>query len=314
MDTSDRAMLGNYSETVQMICHVVRENVVDIQGRKRGGSGIIISADGYILTNAHVILKEQEPTITLSDGKRFVAEMIGKDELTDISVLKIPARSLKPAAIGDSSDCKTGELVVAVGSPVGLQGTVTAGIVSSTGRAIMLEDETVIYSSIQTDAAINPGNSGGPLVNSQGKVIGVNYSKLLDSEGISFAIPINTAVNIANKIIKDGEVKRADIGLRIFYDYPLPADVKRKHKIRTDTGVRIEDFVVRWQETPAEKAGIRAGRNGDIIISIDGKLMTTSELIDRFFTECQPGKVITLTLLRDYQVIVRKKVKTDLRK
>jgi len=267
---SDLAILAEFDSAISTVAEKVKPSVVNVKvmvtqedffGNTRTGegvgSGIIYSSDGYIITNNHVVGDAIELTVTLNDGKEFPAKIIAADPNTDIAVIKIEATDLKPAEFVSVDDVKVGELAIAVGSPFGLQQTVTQGVVSAIGRDLSVSAESLpMVDLIQTDAAINPGNSGGALVNSAGQVMGVNtiiYSTSGSSAGIGFAIPSDIAVNIANQIIKTGKVQLAFMGIEMGVNN---TSVK---------GVMISSTVAGY---PAEKAGIKAG---DVLTEFDGK-------------------------------------------
>ena len=267
---SDLAILAEFDSAISAVAEKVKPSVVNIKvmvtqedffGNKRTGegvgSGIIYSSDGYIITNNHVVGDASELTVTLNDGKEFPAKIIDADPNTDIAVIKIEATGLEPAEFVSVDDVKVGELAIAVGSPFGLQQTVTQGVVSAIGRDLSISAELLpMVDLIQTDAAINPGNSGGALVNSAGQVMGVNtiiYSTSGSSAGIGFAIPSDIAVTIANQIIKTGKVQLAFMGIEMGENN---TSVK---------GVMISSTVAGY---PAEKAGIKPG---DVITEFDGK-------------------------------------------
>ena len=241
---------------------VVQEDIFGEKQEQEGvGSGVIYTNDGYIITNSHVAGEAIELNVTLSDGSEYPAKLIGTDKNTDIAVIKIDAKDLKPANFTSIENVKVGEIAIALGSPFGLQKSVTMGVVSALGRDIPISLETLpMVDLIQTDATINPGNSGGPLVNSAGQVVGINtliFSPSGLSSGIGFAIPSDTAVNIAKQIIKFGKAKIPFMGIEM---------VENKGDVK---GVYIKSVTAGY---PAEKAGIRGG---DIITEFNGKKVET---------------------------------------
>jgi serine protease Do len=251
------------------------------------GSGFILTNDGFIMTNAHVVDGAQQVIVTLTDKREFVARIIGIDKRTDVAVVKIEASGLPPVKIGDPNRLKVGEWVMAIGSPFGLENTVTAGIVSAKGR-----DTGDYLPFIQTDVAINPGNSGGPLINMRGEVVGINsqiYSRSGGFMGISFAIPIDEAVNVSNQLRVSGKVQRGRLGVGIG---EVSKDVAESLGMSKPQGAFVSSVEA---GSPAEKAGIEAG---DIILKFDGKTIDKSSDLPRTVGGTKPGTQSKLTFLR----------------
>ncbi|MBA4312487.1 MAG: trypsin [Chlorobiaceae bacterium] len=265
-----------------------------------GGSGFVISSDGYIMTNNHVVADADEKKIdvTFSDGKKEKAKIIGTDPTTDLAIIKVERKDISVAAFGNSDEVEIGEMVVAVGNPLGLEGTVTAGIVSATGRSIgILRQEGVgnlgIENFIQTDAAINPGNSGGPLVNLRGEVVGINSAIATTNQryqGYGFAIPINLAKVVAEDLIKNGKVRRGYLGVLI-----SPIDDKMAKALGMDKpeGALIQEV---QKDGAAEDAGIKAG---DVVVAIDGKNIKASNELQSLIARKHPGEKVSLKIFRD---------------
>lgn len=256
------------------------------------GSGFIVSADGYIVTNAHVVDSADEVRIRLTDRREFIAKVVGSDKRTDIAVVKIDAANLPRVVIGDPDKLKVGEWVVAIGKPFGLENTMTAGIVSAKGRDLPQEN---LVPFIQTDVAINPGNSGGPLFNLRGEVVGINsliYSRSGGYMGLAFAIPIDVAMNTVSQIREKGRVTRGRIGVQI---QEVTKEAADSFGLKTAMGALVNSVE---KGGPAEKAGVEPG---DIIIKIDGRDVTNSNVLPRIVTQVQPGKKVVLTVWRGGQ-------------
>ena len=253
------------------------------------GSGFIISTDGYIVTNAHVVDDASEVTVRLSDKREFVAKVIGSDKRTDVSLLKIDAKDLQRVAIGDPDKLKVGEWVVAIGKPFGLENTMTAGIVSAKGRDLPQEN---LVPFIQTDAAINPGNSGGPLFNMKGEVVGINsliYSRTGGFMGLAFAVPIDVAMNAVNQLKDKGRVTRGRIGVQI---QELTKEAADAFGLKQADGALVNNVE---KDGPAARAGIESG---DIILKVDGRDVHSSNDLPRIITAIRPGAKVTLTVWR----------------
>lgn len=255
-------------------------------------SGVIISNDGYILTNNHVVEGAQKIKITLADGRTFDAKVVGSDPYTDVAVIKINATDLPAAKLGDSTNLKIGQIVIAIGNPFGLGKTVTAGIISAINRSITTDRGTIIEGLIQTDAPINPGNSGGALVNGSGEVIGINTAIYQGAQGIGFAIPIHLARSIANQIIAKGYASHPWMGI---YLDTVDAQTSAYYRLPVDYGAIIMDVV---KNGPAETAGLK---KGDIIISLDGeKIETADDLVVRVMRH-NVGDKVKVTVARGDQ-------------
>ncbi len=249
------------------------------------GSGFIISQDGYILTNRHVVKDADEVTVRLTDKREFKAKVVGTDARSDVALIKINARALPTVAIGDSSKLKVGEWVVAIGSPFGFTNSVTAGIVSAEGRSLPDEDYVPF---IQTDVALNPGSSGGPLFNLSGQVVGINsqiYSRTGGYMGLSFAVPINIAMEVADQLRAHGKVVRGRIGVQI---QELSPELAASFGLKSTNGALVAGVE---KGSPAEKAGLRAG---DVILKFNGKPITDSTELPLLVANSKPGSGIRL--------------------
>ena len=253
------------------------------------GSGFIISSDGYVLTNAHVINAADEVIVKLSDKREFKAKIIGSDRRTDVALLKIDASGLPKVSIGDPNQLKVGEWVAAIGSPFGLENTMTAGIVSAKGRALPQENFVPF---IQTDVAINPGNSGGPLFNLKGEVVGINsqiYSRSGGSMGLSFAIPIDVAMDVSSQLKSGGKIARGWLGVSI---QEITKDLADSFGMKNTNGALVAGVE---KSGPADKGGVVAG---DVILKFDGKAINLSSDLPRAVGGVKPGKSVNVEVLR----------------
>jgi serine protease Do len=261
-------------------------------GQAQGvGSGFIISEDGFILTNAHVVAGAKEVTVRMADAKReFKAKVVGADERTDVAILKVDAKGLPVAKLGKSANVQPGEWVAAIGSPFGFANTITAGIVSATERSLPAETYVPF---IQTDVAVNPGNSGGPLLNLAGEVIGVNsmiYSRTGGYMGVSFAIPIETALDVAKQLRETGKVTRGRLGVAI---QPVTKELAQSFKLEGEDGVVVANVE---PNSPAAKAGLQPG---DVILSYNGKTLDDANNLPRLVGTTKPGEQAKLEISRD---------------
>ena len=266
-------------------------NVPKDRREKSLGSGVIVSPEGYILTNNHVVDGATDVKVTLSDKREFDAKIIGTDPKTDIAVVKIDASNLKPVTIGDSSKVEVGDTALAIGDPFGVGQTVTRGIISATGRGNLGIEDYEDF--IQTDAPINPGNSGGALINDRGELVGINTAILTHgegSEGIGFAVPANLARQVMDQILKNGKVVRAYMGI---LPQDMTTDMAKAFGEKEARGVVVGDVT---PNSPAQDAGVR---RGDILLEVNGRLVTNSNQLRNSISMMQPGTEIKLKLLRD---------------
>jgi S1-C subfamily serine protease len=260
-----------------------------------GGSGSIFTPDGFILTNSHVIHRAEKIDVTLADGRRLAARLVGDDPDTDLAVIRIDAPDLEVARLGDSNAIRVGQLVIAVGNPYGFQCTVTAGVVSALGRSLRSQSGRLIDSVIQTDAALNPGNSGGPLVNSRGEIIGVNTAIILPAQGICFAIAVNTAKYVSGLLIRNGKIRRSYLGVG-GQNVSIPRQLARRAGV--SSGVLVHSVE---KASPAERAGLA---EGDVIIGLDSNPITSVDDLHARLTEERIGLSTNLTVLRRGEKIV----------
>jgi serine protease Do len=263
--------------------------------QQRGvGSGFVMNRDGYILTNNHVVEDADQIKVKLANGKEYDGKVIGRDPKTDLALIKINASSdLQPLTLGNSDDLKVGSWVVAVGSPFGLEQTVTAGIVSAKGRVI---GSGPYDNFIQTDASINPGNSGGPLINMKGEVVGINTAIIASGQGIGFAIPINMAKEVAPQLQEKGHVTRGWLGVSI---QEVTPELAKSFGLKEKKGALVAQVV---SGSPAEKAGIE---QGDVIVEFDGKEVSDSKDLPRIVASAPVGKAVTIKLSRDGKILDR---------
>jgi S1-C subfamily serine protease len=255
------------------------------------GSGFIFTPDGFILTNSHVVHNASKIEVTLTDGRRFQADLVGDDPETDLAVVRIESANLVPGALGDSQKLRVGQLVIAIGNPYGFQCTVTAGVVSALGRSLRSRSGRLISHVIQTDAALNPGSSGGPLVTAQGQVVGVNTAIILPAQGICFAIAINTAKFVAARLIRDGKIRRSFIGVA-GQDVPLQRRVVRLNGLEVGSGVLVVSVEA---QSPAEKAGLL---EGDVIVGYDDCPVAGIDMLHQLLTEEKVGVRAVMTVIR----------------
>jgi S1-C subfamily serine protease len=267
------------------------------------GSGFIISSDGLLVTNAHVVDQADTVTVTLRDGREYKGKVLGTDPLTDLAVIRIQATNLPTAPLGNSDQLRPGEWAIAIGNPLGLDNTVTAGIISATGRTsadVGVPDKRVGF--IQTDAAINPGNSGGPLLNQRGEVIGVNTAIRRQAQGLGFAIPINTAQRIAQELTAKGKVSHPYLGIQMrtltaALQKQLNEDPKRPIEVKVDRGVIV--FAVA-PKSPATLAGMQ---RGDVITKLNGEAVASAEAVQSAVDKTTVGKTVQVEVNRNGQVL-----------
>lgn len=299
----DEHLLDSYSKTISGVVRMVSPSVVNIEVRtlvptphgkresRGGGSGFIFTPDGFALTNSHVVHDAVEIEVTLADGSRHGARLIGDDPETDLAVIRLSGSDFAPAVLGDSSSLVVGQIAVAIGNPYGFQTTVTAGVVSATARSMRANSGRLIDNVIQTDAALNPGNSGGPLMNSAGEVIGVNTAVILPAQGICFAIPINTAKWVASQLMRDGRIRRSYIGVG-GQNVPLHRKVVRFYNLANESGVLVLNVE---PNSPSHRAGIL---EGDVLIDLDGHPINSIDDLQRQLTEARVNVSCNVTVIR----------------
>ena len=306
----DDSLLDAYSTAVTGAVERMSPSVVNIEvhqsaGRTRsgeprerqgGGSGFVFTPDELILTNSHVVHDAVRIAVTLADGRRMPATVIGDDPASDLAVIRLDQpQSGEPgviaAALGDSQRLRVGQIVIAIGTPYGFQSTVTAGVVSALGRSLRSYSGRLIDDVIQTDASLNPGNSGGPLVDSAGRVVGVNTATILPAQGICFAIGINTAKFVASRLLRDGRIRRSYIGVSA-QTVPVHRRVVRFYDLPKEMGVVVLGVE---ENSPAKRAGLR---EGDIVVALEGQPVAGVDDLHRVLTDVRVGVSCSLTVLR----------------
>lgn len=302
----DDNLLDAYSQTVTRVARTVSNAVVHLNVTKPNnqrnapqpnnpagtGSGFVISSDGYVVTNSHVVNGATRIEASLPDGRTFLAHTLGDDPATDIAVLKIEGENLATMAFGESDRLQVGQIAIAIGNPFGFQYSVTAGVVSALGRTLRSQNGRLIDDVIQTDAALNPGNSGGPLVDSHGRVIGVNTAVILPAQGLCFAVASNLAKFVVGKLILEGRVRRGYIGIGA-QAVPLPPKWLNALEVPTKGGIQIQTVE---SGGPAQLAGILPG---DVLVQFEGKPVDSIDLLHKTLNEESIGRKISVWLLRN---------------
>jgi len=302
---SDDALLDAYSRAVVTAAERVGPSVVRVDTRGRddtngvrrraeatgSGSGFVFTPDGLILTNSHVVEGAHAVEVTLADGPGLQADVVGRDPDTDLAVLRVTARGLAVASLGESARLRPGQLVIAIGNPYGFDHTITTGVVSALGRSLRARTGRLIENLIQTDAALNPGNSGGPLVTSAGDVVGVNTAVILGGQGISFAIPADTARRVVVDLIAHGHVRRSYVGIA-GRDHRIARSLARALTLPRESGVLVVSVV---NGGPAHRAGMR---EGDVIVEAEGMPIARVDDLHRLLTDELIGRTIGLGIVR----------------
>jgi S1-C subfamily serine protease len=321
---NEAALLDAYSQAVVGAAEAISPSVVKIEvaqssrsrsgeprERQGGGSGFVFTPDGLVLTNSHVVHQSTRIDVSLPDGQRFPAHIIGDDPATDLAVIRISLPSndaphLVAAPLGDSQRLRVGQLAIAIGNPYGFQYTVTAGVVSALGRSLRSYSGRLIEDVIQTDASLNPGNSGGPLVTSDGRVVGVNTATIVGAQGLCFAIGINTAKFVAGRLLREGRIRRSYIGVEA-QTVPLLRRVVRFYDLPSESGVIVASVE---RGSPAQKAGLR---EGDVILSMDGQPVAGVDDLHRLLTDARVGASSVLAILRHTEMLELKIVPEETR-
>ncbi len=297
---TDDQLLDAYSRTVTGVVDRVGPSVVSIGARVQAqhspeqsaaGSGVIITPDGFVLTNNHVIAQATTIEVGLTDGSSLSGHVVGSDPDTDLAVLRVGASGLPAAELGDSEKLRVGQVAIAIGNPLGFQSTVSAGVISALGRALRSQSGRLIENMIQTDVALNPGNSGGPLVDSRGRVIGINTAMVSMAQGISFAIPVNTAKWVVGELILNGRVTRLHLGIA-GQTRELPRRIQHQLGLKASTAVQV---VAVEEGSTAQRAGLRPG---DVIVEIDGQSTATVDDIHHSLSRPAASGSLILAIIR----------------
>jgi S1-C subfamily serine protease len=288
-DSRDGELLDAYSTAVTSVVDKVGPAVVSISlhrgaGPQGSGSGVLFTPDGYVLSNAHVVRGARALEVALTDGTTHQALTVGSDTTTDLAVVRVAGfggKGLPFAELGDSSKLRVGQLAIAIGNPLGFSSTVSAGVISALGRTMRAQDGRLMDNIIQSDVALNPGNSGGPLVDSRGRVVGINTAMIFGAQGLSFSVPSNTAEWVVGQLMRSGRVRRSFLG--------IGAQNRAKWVEITQVDPR----------GAAAKAGVKPG---DLILSLDGREVKSIDQLQRMLADHQPGKTLALRLLREKRI------------
>ncbi len=298
---TDAELLDAYSQAVVNVVEEVGPTVIavgveserDRRGRELGGagSGVIFTPDGFILTNNHVVERARRISVTLTDGQSLPADFVGVDPETDLAVVRVVGATLPSAQFGDSDTLRVGQLAIAIGNPLGFQNTVSTGVISALGRSLRGEHGRLIENVIQTDVSLNPGNSGGPLVDSRGRVIGINTAMIQNAQGLSFSVPINTARYVVSELVRHGKVERPYIGVMAVVR-PIDRRLQRILKLAVPSLVEVRAVEPR---EPADVAGLQSG---DLIFAVNGEPIGSPDDLHRALARCEADTPCTVSVLR----------------
>jgi S1-C subfamily serine protease len=300
-EEAEEEALDAYSQAVVGVADEVGPAVVSIarssrQGPAGAGSGVVFAQDGYVLTNAHVVSDAHQLELGFTDGTTCGAHVVGVDHATDLAVLRATGSAPKQAVLGNSSALRVGQLVVAIGNPLGYSSTVSAGVVSALGRTMRARDGRAMEGIIQSDVALNPGNSGGPLADSRGRVVGINTAVIVGAQGISFSVPIDTAKWVLGELMSSGRVRRGWLGIA-GQNRPIDRDLARKIGLARPSGVEVTAFDDRG---PAARSALRVG---DIVVGLDGGSVTNVDDIHRALQKWTVARAIKLRVVRDRRIV-----------
>ncbi len=296
----DLELLDAYSRAVVGVAERMAPSVVSIRisadsgsgmAAQGAGSGFVIAPDGFIVTNHHVVEKAGHVVAVFTDGTELAARVVGTDASTDLALLRVPEGGLVPVDIGRSENIRVGQLVIAIGNPLGFQSTVSTGVVSALGRSLRGQSGRLIENVIQTDVALNPGNSGGPLVDSRGRVVGVNTAMIRMAQGLCFAIPSSTMTWVVGELMTGGRVHRAVLGI-VGQNRPVNRRLQREFSLAEATAVEIVSLL---ENGPAHRAGLR---ERDVIVAMDGRGISSIDDLQRVLARTPAGQVLKITVLR----------------
>ena len=303
----DTEALDAFSNAVVAVADELRPAVVNLRvgrgGRGGSGSGVLFAPDGFLLTNHHVVGRSDTVRVRLHDGTELPGTVIGNDPWTDLAVVRVEGDRFPHATLGDSAKLKVGQLAVAIGSPLGFESTVTAGVISALGRTLRSVSGHLVDNVIQTDAALNPGNSGGPLVDSRGRVVGINTAVIQPAQGICFAVPVNTAKTILPQLLKHGKVVRGYLGLHA-RQVPVAPEARQRYGLDQKTGVEI---LMLEEDAPAQTGGLWIE---DVVIGFAGRPVSSVDDLHRILTAHPVGLPAAVVVLREGRRVERTVVPT----
>jgi S1-C subfamily serine protease len=302
--SEDEELLDAYSHAVTSVVEKVGPAVAGVSLKRGGGSGVLFTPDGYLLTNAHVVGKARQVSVSLPDGSTHEGQVIGSDPATDLAVAQIEGNHFPAADLGQSGKLRVGQLVIAIGNPLGFSFTVSAGVLSAVGRTLRAQDGRLIDGVLQTDVALNPGNSGGPLVDSHGRVVGINTAMIMGAQGISFAVPIDTARWVLAELMRAGRVVRGVLGFA-GQTRPIDRRLARHHGLTQKTGVEVMEVI---KGRAADVAGFK---DGDILVKLDGSEIESVDDVHRKLGAPSIGHKLEARLIRGASLVEATVIPTE---